>query len=134
MANMTLIEYLQKHTTTAPLGGEADASLRTGTDQTARDDLQKVQRTNNAYFMAYFVILIVIVGVTIVVALIYRQEMGGLAVVLGAGGVVQGGLVVKLGRVWMDKARIDIVATLSASLPPDKLQPILLEILQQIPR
>lgn len=129
---MKLIEFLQKHATTMPAGGGAGAELRTGTDQAARDDLRLVRATNDSLFKAYFAVLIVIVVVTIGTALAFHQEMGGLAAVLGAGGVIQGGLVLKLANVWMDKARIDIVATLASTLPPDKLQPVLIELSQQI--
>lgn len=129
---MQLIEYLQKHATTMPMGGEAHGDLRTGTDRAARDDLLLVQATNNKLFRAYFIVLIVIVVVTIGIAILLRKEMGGLVTVLGAGGIVQGGLVLKLANVWMDKARIDIVAVLASRLPPDKLQPILLELSKQI--
>jgi hypothetical protein len=129
---MKLIEFIQKHAMTTPLGGEKDAQLRTGTDQAARDDLRLVQATNNNLFKAYFILLIFIVVLTIGTALGFHQEMGGLAAVLGAGGVVQGGLVLKLANVWMDKARIDIVATLASTLPPDQLQPVLIELSQQI--
>lgn len=129
---MKLIEFLQKHTTTIPMGGEADADRRTGTDQAAREDLRLVQATNNNLFKAYFILLIGVVVLTIGTALAFHQEMGGLAVVLGAGGIVQGGMVFKLANVWMDKARIDIVATLASMLPPDKLQPVLIELSQQI--
>lgn len=131
---MKLIEFLQKHATTRPLGGEADVQLRTGTDQAARDDLRLVQATNNNLFKTYFILLIVVVVLTVGTALAFHQEMGGLAAVLGAGGVVQGGLVLKLANVWMDKARIDIVATLAVTLPPDKLQPVLIELSQQMRR
>ena len=129
---MKLIEFLQKHATTIPAGGEAGAELRTGTDQAARDDLRLVQATNNGLFKVYFALLIVIVVGTIGIALAFHKEMGGLAVVLGAGGVIQGGLVLKLANIWMDKARIDIVATLAITLPPDKMQLVLIELLQQI--
>lgn len=129
---MQLIEYLQKHSTTIPMGGKAHEDLRTGTDQAARDDLLLVQATNSNLFKAYFIVLIIIVVATIGVAILLRQEMGGLATVLGTGGVVQSGLVLKLARVWMDKARIDIIALLASRLPPDKLQPILMELSKQI--
>ena len=129
---MKLIEFIQKHATTMPAGGEAAAELRTGTDQAARDDLRLVRATNDSLFKAYFAVLIFIVLGTIGTALAFHQEMGGLAVVLGAGGVIQGGLVLKLANVWMDKARIDIVATLASTLPPDNLQPVLIELSQQL--
>lgn len=115
-----------------PMGGKAGTERRTGTDQAARDDLRLVQATNNNLFKAYFAALIVIVVVTIGMALAFHQEAGGLVAVLGAGGVIQGGLVLKLAKVWMDKARIDIVATLACNLPPEKLQPVLIELSQQI--
>lgn len=129
---MKLIEFLQKHATTMPLGGEEGAQQRTGTDQAARDDLRLVQAANNNLFKAYFILLIFIVVLTIGTALAFHQEIGGLAAVLGAGGVVQGGLVLKLANVWMDKARIDIVAILACTLPPEKLQPVLIELSRQI--
>ncbi len=129
---MKLIEYLQRHSTTMPMGGGENQDLRTGTDESARDDLLLVQATNNGLFKAYFIVLIVIMVATIGIAILFRQEMGGLATVLGAGGIVQGGLVLKLATVWMDKARIDIIAVLARKLPPDKLQPILLELSKQI--
>ncbi|APX78475.1 hypothetical protein A7J71_31140 [Achromobacter insolitus] len=131
---MKLIEFLQKHATTITAGGEASTEPRTGTDQAAREDLRLVQATNNGLFKVYFALLIVIVVVTIGIALAFHQEMGGLAVVLSTGGVIQGGLVLKLCNVWMDKARIDIVATLASTLTPDKLQPVLMELSQQIRR
>lgn len=129
---MRLIEFLQKHATTMPAGGRKNTELRTGTDQAAREDLRLVQTANNNLFKVYFGLLIVIVIITIGTALAFRQEMGGLIGILGAGGVIQGGLVLKLAKVWMDKARIDIVATLAFKLPPDKLQPVLIELSQQI--
>lgn len=129
---MKLIEFIQKHATTITAGGGADAEPRTGTDQEAREDLRLVQATNNNLFKAYFILLIGVVVLTIGTALAFHQEMGGLAVVLGAGGVVQGGMVLKLANVWMDKARIDIVASLASTLPPDKLQLVLIELSQQI--
>ncbi|WET39285.1 hypothetical protein [Citrobacter enshiensis] len=129
---MKLIEFLQKHTATIPLGGGADEQLRTGTDQAVRDDLRLVQATNNSLFKVYFVVLIVIVVLTIFTALTFHQEMGGMATVLGTGGVIQGGLVLKLANVWMDKARIDIIATLAIKLPPDKLQLVLSDLSKQL--
>jgi hypothetical protein len=129
---MKLIEFLQKHTATTPLGGYSDEQLHNGTDQSARDDLRLVQTTNNNLFKVYFIILIAIVILTFCIAIAFHQEMGGMAVVLGTGGTIQGGLVLKLANVWMDKARIDIIATLAIKLPPDNLQLVLVELSHQL--
>ena len=79
--------------------------------------------------MAYWIALIVVFLGTVVVALVFREEMGGLATVLGAGGVIQGGLVMRLSSEWKEKARIDIVAVLTRRLNPEQLQVVLRELL-----
>lgn len=132
MKRMNLVEFLQKHTTTAPLGGEVGSGWRSGVDEAAYDDLRRVQETNEFYFKSYWATLIISYVLTISVALIYRSEMGGLAVVLGTGGVIQSGLILKLSSEWKEKARIDIVAALSRRLAPEQLQVVLKELLDQI--
>lgn len=129
---MKLIEFLQKHTASFPMGGDLDEQLRNGTDQSARDDLRLVQTTNNNLFKVYFITLIAIVILTFCIAVAFHQEMGGMAIVLGTGGTIQGGLVLKLANVWMDKARIDIIATLAIKLPADKLHLVLEELSRQL--
>jgi hypothetical protein len=132
MQKMMLVEFLQKHSTTMPLGDKPGARLRTGNDAAAYDDLRRVQQTNDFYFKIYWALLVVICVATIVIALIYRSELGGLTAVLGTGGIVQGGLILKLSGAWKDKARIDIVAVLSRRLAPEQLQVVLKELLEQL--
>ena len=91
-----------------------------------------MQATNSKLFNVYFGVLIAIVVLTTITALVLHHEIGGMTVVLGTGGVIQGGLVLKLANVWMDKARIDIIATLASKLSSDKLQFVLMELAQQL--
>ena len=58
--------------------------------------------------------------------------MGGLVAVLGSGGVIQGGLLIRLANELKEKMRIETVASLSRSLPPEELKEVLMEILKQI--
>ena len=46
MQKMMLVEFLQKHSTTMPLGDKPGARLRAGTDEAAYSDLRRVQQTN----------------------------------------------------------------------------------------
>jgi hypothetical protein len=80
----------------------------------------------------YWVMLIVVFVATLIVAIFLRAEMGGLGAVLGGGGLLQAGLVLRLSSEWKEKARIDIVAVLSRRLTPEQLQPVLTAILSGI--
>ena len=131
---MKLDSYLQSQLARIELGGtpkaaeELEATASEGARQAA-EDLKQVQRTNSTFFLSLWVLMILAFIVTFVVALVYRNEMGGLAVVLGSGGVVQGGLLLRLSHEYRQKAYIDLVATLSQRLPPKELRPILQQIL-----
>ena len=86
---MRLVEYVQGVLTDAPLGGSRQKGIAPQADSgAAYDDLARVQATNERYFMAYWIALIVVFLGTVVVALVFREEMGGLATVRGAGGVI----------------------------------------------
>ena len=129
---MRLIEFLQKYAVGSPLGESPAAPKRSASDAAAYRDLQQVQRTNELYFRVYFSLLLAMFVLTTAVALVYRHEMGGLAVVLGAGGAVQGGLVIRLSNEWREKVRVDVVSVLSRRLEGAQLQAILKELLQQL--
>jgi hypothetical protein len=131
---MKLDSYLQSQLERIELGGtpkaaeELEATARASARQAA-EDLKQVQRTNSTFFLSLWVLMILAFIATFVVALMYRHEMGGLAVVLGSGGVVQGGLLLRLSHEYRQKAYIDLVVTLSQRLPPKELRPILQQIL-----
>ena len=130
---MRLVEFIQRHLVDAPLGGALrKPRAKSAGDAVAYDDLRRVQATKETYFRTYWITLIVVFIATIAVALLYREEMGGLAAVLATGGVVQGGLIVRLSNEWKEKARIDIVAVLTRRLSEEQLQVVLQELLVQI--
>lgn len=111
------------------LGGErGTASPEGAATQPTADitrELQAVIAANQSYFAFYWVALVVVFLGTVVLAVIFRAEMGGMATVLGAGGVVQGGLVLQLAKVWREKARTEMAAILASRLPPPELKPII---------
>ena len=127
---MRLIDFLQSHQTTFKAGTERIKTI--SEEQATADDLARVQKTNERYFAVYWATLIVVFFGTLVVAIVFRQEMGGLATVLGAGGILQSGLILRLSAEWKEKARIDIVAALSRRLPPAELALVLRELLVAI--
>ena len=94
--------------------------------------LRSAQAQNDLYFKSYWISLMIVFALTVGMALIYRQEMGGLPVVLGAGGVMQGGLVVLLGKTLKEKTRVGIVAVLAVGLPATELQAVLKDLLAQL--
>jgi len=126
---MRLIEFIQKYRTDMPMGESLSGDSNNKSDASAYEDLRRVQATNELYFRTYWFTLIVVFIITVVIALIYRDEMGGLATVLSVGGVVQGGLVLRLSAEWKEKSRIDIVAVLTRRLTPDQLQIVLQDLL-----
>jgi hypothetical protein len=89
-----------------------------------------VQKTNERYFAVYWATLIATFLGTLALAIMFRNEMGGLAAVLGTGGILQGGLLFRLSSEWKEKARIDIVAVLTRRLPPAELTLVLKELLE----
>ena len=137
MKDFRLVEYLQRglFETQAELGGPAKPPLRPSGAPPLPDPwdgLMRVQQTNELYFKLYFGVLIVAFVATIVVAFCYRSEIGGLGAVLGVGGVVQGGVVLRLSAEWKEKARVDIVAALATALPAKDLAPVLKALLDGI--
>lgn len=135
---LRLQEYLQRSLFEVPLGTVRKAAPK-GIDASLAppppdpwEGLRLVQKTNEMYFRLYFCLLLVAFVATIVVAFVYRNEIGGLGVVLGAGGVVQGGVVLRLSAEWKEKARVDIVAALARALPPKDLAPVLKALLEGI--
>jgi hypothetical protein len=128
---MRLIEFVQSRLTRIEQGTNriAKPDQPDVEAQAAAEDLARVQKTNERYFAAYWVTLIVAYVGTLIVAIAFREEMGGLAAVLGVGGVMQGGLVLRLSSEWKEKARIDIVAVLTRRLPPAQLQVVLKDLL-----
>jgi hypothetical protein len=129
---MRLIEFIQKNLTDIPLGGSRGSGGKAVNDATAYEDLRRVQATNELYFKTYWATLIVVFLATVVIALVYREEMGGLATVLGVGGIVQGGLVLRLSAEWKEKARVDIVSVLTRRLSPEQLQVVLKDLLGEL--
>lgn len=131
---MRLIEFIQKYQVDMPMGEKLGGEPReiSSSDESAYEDLRRVQATNDLYFKIYWITLIAVFITTVVVALIYRDEMGGLATVLGAGGVIQGGLVIRLSAEWKEKSRIDIVAVLTRRLTPEQLQIVLQDLLTEL--
>ena len=131
---MRLIEFIQNNLTDIPLGGSRGSATkgRTVNDTAAYDDLRRVQATNELYFKTYWATLIGVFLTTVIIGLVYREEMGGLATVLGVGGIVQGGLVLRLSAEWKEKARIDIVAVLTRRLSPEQLQVVLKNLLGEL--
>lgn len=131
---MKLDTFLQAQLARIELGGsvrseEEKVELRRKAEQRAAEDLRAVQRTNDMYFKSLWAILMLAFAITFFLAFWYRNEMGGLAVVLGSGGVVQGGLLLRLSSEYRQKAYIDLVVTLSQRLPPKELRPVLQQIL-----
>ncbi|MDB5920069.1 MAG: hypothetical protein JWR40_4303 [Massilia sp.] len=92
-------------------------------------ELKKVQSKNELYFKCYWFTMMAAFAVTVVVALYFRNEMGGLAVVLGGGGVIQGGLSMRMAAELKEKARVDIVSVLAVQLPAEQLHVILRDLL-----
>lgn len=129
---MRLRQFLQTWQARADLGADPKA----GTPPTAKirqelaQDIARVQKTNEIYFATYWAVLLLSFAITFGLAVIYRNEMGGLATVLGAGGVVQSGLLLRLSTEWKEKARLDIVAVLVTSLPTSELKLILPMLMQ----
>ena len=127
---MRLVEFIHSRLTTIELGTErTKAAQPVGEEQATADDLARVQKTNERYFAIYWATLIAVFLGTLILAILLRAEMGGLAAVLGAGGILQGGLLLMLSAEWKEKARIDIVAVLTRRLPPAELGPILRDLL-----
>jgi hypothetical protein len=128
---MRLLEYVQSRVIPIEQGTKRTGKAGKAVDdqQAAADDLARVQQTNERYFVVYWATLIGTFLVTLVLAIVLRQEMGGLAAVLGAGGLLQGGLLLRLSAEWKEKARIDIVAALTRRLPPQELSVVLREML-----
>jgi hypothetical protein len=133
---MRFIEFLQSHQATIAQGTNRTGKGARGVseEQAIADDLARVQKTNERYFAAYWVTLIAAFLGTLVMAIVFRQEMGGLATVLGAGGILQGGLILRLSAEWKEKARVDIVAVLTRRLPPQELHLVLKELLDGLRR
>lgn len=123
----TLKQFLQKYAYRQELGGETGDAAKQAADiaEQAHADLRDLQSVNEKYFRSYWIVLVVAFITTLVFALMYRNEMGGLSVVLGAGGVVQGGLILQLSAALKEKSRIDMIAALSRRLNPDQLYQIL---------
>lgn len=127
---MRLVEFIQSRITTVEQGTKrSNSEPHISEEQATADDLARVQKTNERYFAVYWATLIGVFLGTLVLAIVFRQEMGGLAAVLGAGGVLQGGLLLRLSAEWKEKARIDIVAVLTRRLPPTELTLVLKELL-----
>jgi len=128
---MRLVEFIQSRITTIEQGTKRSypGGQPTSEEQATADDLARVQKTNERYFAVYWATLIGVFLGTLVLAIVFRQEMGGLAAVLGAGGVLQGGLLLRLSAEWKEKARIDIVAVLTRRLPPTELTLVFKELL-----
>lgn len=124
---MRLIEFVQSRIKTVDQGTKRRPS--TTEEQATAEDLARVQKTNERYFAIYWATLIATFLGTLVLAIMFRSEMGGLAAVLGAGGILQGSLLLRLSSEWKEKARIDIVAALSRRLPPAELTVVLKELL-----
>lgn len=138
MRELRLQEYLQQGLFEVPLGGTRNAAPADPTKGAPPpppdpwEGLRLVQKTNEWYFKVYFGLLLVAFVATVVVAFIYRNEIGGLGAVLGVGGVVQGGVVLRLSAEWKEKARVDIVAALAKALPPKDLAAVLKALLDGI--
>lgn len=137
MKILRLQDYLQQGQIAA-LAGRADKKQPDSVVATTPpppdpwEGLKQVQRTNELYFKIYWFALVVAFIATIVVAFFYRSEIGGLGTVLGVGGVVQGGVVLRLSAEWKEKARVDIVAALARALPPKDLAVVLKALLDGI--
>lgn len=128
---MRLLEYVQSRVTPIDQGTKRTGKAGQTFDeqQATADDLARVQKTNERYFAVYWATLIGVFLGTLTLAIVFRQEMGGLATVLGTGGLLQGGLLFRLSAEWKEKARIDIVAVLTRRLPPQELSVVLRELL-----
>ncbi len=124
---MRLIEFVQTRIQTVEQGTKRGPSI--SEKQATADDLARVQKTNERYFAVYWATLIATFLGTLILAIMFRSEMGGLAAVLGAGGILQGGLLLRLSSEWKEKARIDIIAVLTRRLPPTELTLVLKELL-----
>lgn len=129
---MRLRDFAQKYLLKAELGtDEAPDGNAAATAEDAHADLRRVQAHNDLYFKSYWIMLMAIFLITVAIALLYRDQMGGLAAVLGTGGVVQGGLILQLSAALREKVNTDMVAALSRRLPPEQLQKVLMAILEK---
>ena len=128
---MRLIELIQSVDTSMHLGTARTGRGPSGPDptQAITDGLVEVRKTNERYFQIYWGLLTGAFLLTLGLALVLRNEMGGLAVVLGAGGVVQGGLLNKLSAEWKEKTRVEMVVVLARTLPSQDMVGILKELL-----
>jgi len=128
---MRLIEFVQSQIKIVEQGTRPrhPPGPSTSEEQATADDLARVQQTNERYFAVYWGTLIATFIGTLALAIMFRSEMGGLAAVLSAGGILQGGLLLRLSSEWKEKARIDIVAALTRRLPPAELTLVLKELL-----
>jgi hypothetical protein len=131
---MRLIELIQSVDTSMHQGTARAERRPAGPDpvRVITDGLAEVRRTNERYFQIYWGLLTGAFILTLALALILRNEMGGLAVVLGAGGVIQGGLLTKLSAEWKEKTRVEMVVVLARTLPSKDMVGILKELLAGI--
>jgi len=129
---MRLRDFAQKYLWRPEAGrNETPDGSAAATAEDAHADLRRVQAHNNLYFKSYWIMLMAMFLITVAIALLYREEMGGLAAVLGTGGVVQGGLILQLNAALREKVNTDMVAALSRRLPPEALQKVLMAILEK---
>lgn len=129
---VNLVHILQSYThqLKATLGGEMpppDARIQTQAIMHA--ELKELRAKNAHYYKWYAVTLLAALVLTVGFALYFKEEMGGLVAVLGAGGVIQGGLLVRMSDELKEKTRVETVAVLAASLPPEQLLPVLQDLL-----
>ncbi len=124
-----------------------DSRVHLGTSRTERaapespdvakvilDGLASVRKTNDAYFRLYWALLLGTFVVVLVLAIALRDQMGGIAAVLGSGGVIQGGLLRQISMEWREKTRIDTVAVLASTLKGKELLAIAKELLSGVPK
>jgi hypothetical protein len=127
--------------------GSIDARVHQGTLRTARptpeepdltqvilDGLAQVRKTNAGYFRLYWALLLGTFVVVLVLAIVFREQMGGIAAVLGSGGVIQGGLLRQISMEWREKSRIETVAVLASTLKGKELLAITKELLAGVPK
>ncbi len=134
MPQLRLYEAVQSNVIGTHLGVEQSSGRDSGRTLAAvqrgiAQDLERVRATNDRYFRMYWVLLSVSFIATFVLAVHFREEMGGIAGVLGAGGIGQGYFARQLSREWREKSRVDLVSVLAQTLPAAELQKILKDLL-----
>ncbi|MEJ2653651.1 MAG: hypothetical protein P8173_18255 [Gammaproteobacteria bacterium] len=97
-----------------------------GTDKATREiAFNQVQRRVDRNFYFYLGILVVLFLAVLVLAFVFRKDLGQIEIVLGGGGVLLLGILTQMGKAWKKKAEMDLFAILLYGLPEDQLGVVL---------